>query len=695
MRDQPPARDGFEEKANARCHRRADVSRPALSLANLALALALALALTSGMATAASAATPIEKKILAADGAAGDQFGYSVAADGDTLVVGAPFDPAGTNVNQGSVYVFQRQAGGSNAWGQVAHLTTAGGSTDERFGESVAISGDVLVVGASRDNYCQGAAYVFERDAGGTNAWGQMARLTAPYGTYWEYFGWSVAARDDLILVGAFGRNAGQGAYQGAAYLYRRWTNGPPWQLEHELIAPDGEANDCFGSAVALNRNPNVDMIIGACGDDGRAGSAYLFSILGVQKLTASDPQSNALFGVSATAWDDVVVIGAQGAGLSPLANQGAAYVFHYQSSTFVWREAAKLRGSDILGDACFGCSAALRGDVLVVGARGGDAGAKTVRGAAYVFQRDIGGLDAWGQVQKLAASDGVTGNCFGRYVAIANHDLSAGAHRDAPGGAADRGSVYLYEGVPRLPDMVVRGTNGAVIASGEAPSTTKGTDFGTVTEGQTVVHTLSIANPGDYTLHLPSWSLTGVNTEVFQVSGLPKTVTAGAASNVTIRFFSPLPRTGSGTLAITNDAPPGPYLVNLSGSAVVGPRTARGTPYWWLDQFGWTDHEAADLLDPDGDGMPTWEEWVADTDPTSGASVLRILSLSASPPRALRFRSSVERLYSLRFAADLVGGLWWDVTGQTDVPGSGSYLALIDTNDAPACFYRIAVRVP
>ena len=125
-------------------------------------------------------------KLTAADGAYDDRFGTSVSLSGDTVVVGAHTANVGGNADQGAAYVFYRNQGGPDAWGQVVKLTAVDGAAGDNFGLSVSLSGDTVVVGAFYanvgGNVDQGAAYVFYRDQGGPDAWGQVAKLTAADG---------------------------------------------------------------------------------------------------------------------------------------------------------------------------------------------------------------------------------------------------------------------------------------------------------------------------------------------------------------------------------------------------------------------------------------------------------------------------------------------------------------------------------
>jgi len=146
-------------------------------------------------------------KITASD-EADFNFGYSVSISGDTVVVG-------TLTNPGSAYIFERDQGGVNNWGEVAKIT-ASDEADFNFGYSVSISGDTVVVGARGDavissNY--GSAYIFERDQGGVNNWGEVAKITASDEVDFN-FGYSVSISGDTVVVGAL-------ANPGSAYIFR------------------------------------------------------------------------------------------------------------------------------------------------------------------------------------------------------------------------------------------------------------------------------------------------------------------------------------------------------------------------------------------------------------------------------------------------------------------------------------------
>jgi hypothetical protein len=121
------------------------------------------------------------------------------------------------------------------------------------------------------------------------------------------------------------------------------------------------------------------------------------------------------------------------------------------------------------------------------------------------------------------------------------------------------------------------------------------------------------------------------------------------------------------------------------------------GIPDGWTWKHGLNPtHPDLALGNPDGDAHTTSQEWVADTDPTSALSILRIAAILPGPQATLDYLSSSNRQYTLMCATNLAdGSVWENVPGQVDVAGSGSLDSLTDTNEAAGRFYRVSVRVP
>ena len=267
-----------------------------------------------------------QAKLIASDGAAGDEFGYSVAISSDTAVIGAPRDDDKGD-DSGSAYVFTSSGG---TWRQQAKLTATDGAEGDVFGISVAISGDTVVIGADladEKGSNSGAAYVFSRSG---NTWSQQVKLTANDGAEGDLFGIRVTLSDDTAVIGA-AREDGKGEDSGAAYVFVR--SGSTWGQQAKLSAADGAANDRFGTRVALYGN---SAVIGAILDDAmseNSGSAYVFTRSGSTwsqqaKLTASDGAADDVFGWSVSIYGDTVFIGAPTSIITSPGGTGSAYVF-------------------------------------------------------------------------------------------------------------------------------------------------------------------------------------------------------------------------------------------------------------------------------------------------------------------------------------------------------------------------------
>jgi len=214
------------------------------------------------------------QKLTASDAAPSDVFGKSVAVSGSTIVVGASGDNVGSNVHQGSVYVFQRQGG---SWVEIQKLTASDGETFDTFGNAVTVSGSTVVVGASLDsiggNSFQGAAYVFVRQDG---IWIETQKLTASDGAAVDLFAESVAVSGSTIVVGAPSDDVGGIFDQGSAYIFER--HGGSWVDTQKLTANDGRSLDLFGQSVAISGST---VVVGApfvdIGGNLAQGAAYVF----------------------------------------------------------------------------------------------------------------------------------------------------------------------------------------------------------------------------------------------------------------------------------------------------------------------------------------------------------------------------------------------------------------------------------
>jgi len=337
------------------------------------------------------------RKLIASDAAAEDIFGVSVDISGDYAVVGAGAED-GSGSSRGAAYIFYRNQGGVDLWGQVKKLTVTDAADNDGFGFSVALDGDTLIVGADGVNgggNDEGAAYIFYRNQGGTDNWGQIVKLAAGDPDDINQFGYSVDVSGDVVIVGSPGEN-GAGSKRGAAYLFSRGIGGADgWGQLKKLTAGDASDEVWFGTSTALD---GALAIIGAGWDDGggtNRGAAYLFdrdqggaeNWGQLKKLTASDARDSDLFGYAVAVDGDYIVVGAgwsKGGGTE----RGQAYIFsRNEGGADNWSEAQILRASDAANEDWFGFSVAIDGLYILSGASGED-GAGTERGAAYIFRK-------------------------------------------------------------------------------------------------------------------------------------------------------------------------------------------------------------------------------------------------------------------------------------------------------------------
>lgn len=356
-----------------------------------------------------------QQKLVAADGAANDFFGYSVAVSGDTALLGAH----GKSLSGGTVYVFVRTSG---AWIQLQKLPAppkllAG----ESFGKRVSLSGDTAVIGIPGQAASQGGACVYVRTAG---SWILQSALTAADLQAGDNFGFSVAVEGDTALVGAYG----QASFRGAAYMFVR--NGLNWVLQQKITAAGGQPGDALGISVSVSGDT---ALIGAYGRTIYQGAAYVFlsdgSLWAEQQIVsaASDGAPSDGFGYAVAISGNTAVVGAYG----KMTNQGAAYVFLRTGST--WSLQQKLLASDGTPNDLFGISVAISGNIAVVGA----SGKASYQGAAYVFVRS--GTN-WSQYQKLTASDGAVSDHFGSSVGVSGLTAVVGASYKS-----GRGAAYVF----------------------------------------------------------------------------------------------------------------------------------------------------------------------------------------------------------------------------------------------------------
>ncbi|MBL8804096.1 MAG: hypothetical protein JNN27_18980 [Planctomycetes bacterium] len=366
---------------------------------------------------------------------------------------------------------------------QQAYLKASNTDAEDRFGWSVAISGDTVVVGADGEASAatgvngdqssdaataSGAVYVFQRSG---TSWTQQAYLKASNTEAFDQFGLSLAISGDTVVVGARMEDGGAVGVNGdgtsnaadgsgAAYVFVR--SGTTWSQQAYLKASNTGASDGFGAAVAIAGDT---VVVGALSEDsaatgvngdqssnaaGFAGAAYVFVRSGTTwtqqaYLKASNTDLGDLFGRSVAVWGDTLVVGADSedsaatgvngdSSSNAASNAGAAYIFVRSGTN--WTQQAYVKASNAEAFDRFGSSVAISGETVVVGARNEDSAAAGVdgdqssnalsaAGAAYVFVR--GGI-TWTQQAYLKASNTGDFDSFAESVAVWGDTVVVGA---------------------------------------------------------------------------------------------------------------------------------------------------------------------------------------------------------------------------------------------------------------------------
>ncbi len=281
-------------------------------------------------------------ELTASDGAAGDELGWGVAVSGDTIAAGAPFHTIGANSNQGVVYEYTKPGAGWADATQTAELTASDGAAGDNFGWSVTASIDTIAAGAPfhtvGTNSNQGAAYVYTEPGGGWTNATQTAELTASDGAASDALGWAVGLSGGTIAVGAPLRKVGANDAQGTVYVYTKpgggWTNAT--QVA-ELTASDGAAADQLGSSVAVSGSTIAAGVPQhSVGGNDFQGAVYVYTKPGLgwtdatetDELTASDGVTGDELGASVAMSGATLAAGAPIRATGGADGQGALYTF-------------------------------------------------------------------------------------------------------------------------------------------------------------------------------------------------------------------------------------------------------------------------------------------------------------------------------------------------------------------------------
>jgi hypothetical protein len=585
--------------------------------------------------------------LKASNAEASDLFGYSVAVSGDTVVVGAPWeDSNATGVNgnmfsysageSGAAYIFTRSG---TTWTQQAYLKASNTGAGDKFGQTVAVSGDTVVIGApyeysnatgvngnEADNSAQwsGAAYVFSHSG---TVWTQQAYLKASNTDAFDSFGSTVAVSSDTVVVGASneasnatGVNGSQAnnsaSGSGASYIFTR--NGSTWTQQAYLKASNTGTDDRFGCSVAVSDNT---VVVGAFDEDSdvigvngngldnsasNSGAVYVFTRSGTTWsqqafLKASNTGGSDQFGFSVAVSGDTVVVGANKEGSSATGvdgNQvsnsafgsGAAYVFSRSGTT--WTQQAYLKASNTGANDLFGWSVAVSGEIVVVGAYNEASNATGINGnqadnsapnsgAAYVFSRSGA---TWMQQAYLKASNSSSNDLFGVSVAVSGNTVISGSYgedsnaTEVNGNQSDdsAGNAGAAYIFFLAPYLVVEQPLGRNLANGGT------VQFGAIVGGTSDL-SFTLKNTGGADLILsgtPKVVLSGTDAGMFAIITQPDSPVGGpsGSTSFTVQFAPTSAGAKTATLSISNnDDDKNPFGINLGGTGLTSNNDSDG----------------------------------------------------------------------------------------------------------------------
>jgi hypothetical protein len=428
-------------------------------------------------------------------GASNDLLGSSVYITGQYAIASG----LGTSTNYGVAYIFYQNSGGSDNWG-VSQTITSGSSSDTGFGISVSLYGDYAVIGEEDGNSGTGKAIVYYKDQGGiTDSWGVVKTLIASDGSSDDKFGNSVAIFEDVIIVGAYSDDTSPHTNNGSAYVY---VTTDDWSTvtENKIVAENPSTNGNFssntvslsskyiivgyenynnqGGAVGIYKIPKQyysilnkilpddntsinaygvstaiygdTIVIGSVLDNSGIGCAYVYTYSGGSytrtKLTpsSSNAASGDQFGISVSIDKNYIAVGAYKDDSTGVSDHGSVYIFEKSGSTWPSTETQKIVTDPLVSSDQLGGCVAIKDNYVVIGrAPFSGSGNSTTTKKVSVWRRDPSD-STWKDFQTITANDEAINDHFGESVSIDNDYIVVGAGTDDDT-ATDSGSVYIY----------------------------------------------------------------------------------------------------------------------------------------------------------------------------------------------------------------------------------------------------------
>ena len=520
----------------------------------------------------------------------------AISADGKTALVGAPDQ----NSSQGEAYIFT----GTN-WSSVTPLVASDGAANDLFGISVALSSDgtTALVGAEQHSpgghTHQGAAYVFSGPG-----WSSETSLVDPLQTAGDNFGSAVAlsANGQTALVGAYMSAAGGHSHQGAAYIF----TGTNWSTAVSLTSTDGAANDQFGYSAALSADGTVALVGAVFHNVGSTpgldqGAAYVFSGASWStqvELSAADEQADDNFGsaVALSANGAVALVGAPYRQVGSNPYQGVAYFFHGAN----WGgPPTEVLASDGAANDFFGyggVSLSASGSSALIGALGHTVGSHAGQGVAYLLTGSN-----WANQTEITSSDGAAGDEFGIGTALSATGtvslIGAWVHNVGSTPNQDQGAAYIFVSNPVAATSTISASPSSIAANGTSTATITvqaedaygnnlATGGATVALSTTAGHLGPVTDNGNgtYTASLTSSAMPGTATVTGTLNG------SAIGSSATVTFSSGGYWTVAGDGGVFSFGPnfygsTGNLKLNQPVFAITS--TADGKGYWFVARDG------------------------------------------------------------------------------------------------------------
>ena len=521
----------------------------------------------------------------------GQGFGGAAALSGNFAIVGAPYDNQLAD-DAGAAYIFEKNG---NSWNQVAKLTNPSANNGDLFGWAVDISGDYAIVGEPKIHVdgVQGAAFIYMRDGNGN--WVLQTTLSGIDGPE-DRFGTAVAMEGNNAVIGAPGELYNSPT-PGVAYIFQ--NNGVNWTLSQQITSRDPKTNadiidDAFGTAVNISGNR---VVVGApadfppTGSPGWEGAAYIFEKTtqretkggGTWQQTARLIKSNRqpndfeLFGSAVSISGDYALISADGVGFRH-DRTGAAFVFHFNSTTQQWEQQATLnptRSDSYFGDAVF-----IQGSKAIIS----DA-PQGLSSFAYIFERSGNSWTQTGSALMVSNIDFDGGDDVravqedaNAYIDLVGELIIAGSYVYSPGDPATPVPTTPPTPIPTvvptpIPTPPSNPPEIRVIQTATGAELSDGSTFAfptTNVDNLPISRLFNICNDGtgDLTIDNPGALVSG--TGFTQIGPPPVSpVAPGACTSFRVRFHG---TKGAYSGAITignNDADENPYDIALQGTTL------------------------------------------------------------------------------------------------------------------------------